>query len=466
MLDRPGDHAKAPANDSAAARDIAYHLHPFTNMHRLESEGPFVITRGDGIRVFDDQGRSYIDAMAGLWCTSLGFSEKRLAEVAYRQMLELPYASTFGQRSHPTVIALAEKLISLMPVPMSKVFFNNSGSEANDTAAKMVWYYNNAIGRPRKKKIIGRMKGYHGITVASGSLCGLPYVHQDFDLPIPNIRHTDCPHFYRYGKLGETEDDFATRMAENLDALIQREGPDSVAAFIAEPVQGAGGVIIPPRTYFAKVQEVLRRYDVLFIADEVICGFGRTGNMFGCETFDIQPDIMTVAKALSSAYLPISATVINDKVYQGLAANSDKVASFTHGFTYSGHPVCAAVALETLKIYQERGLIGHVQKISPRFLAGVRQFADHPLVGEVRAVGLMAGIELVRDKATKTPFDAKAGVGNFFEQRAYEAGILMRGRGEQLVLSPPLIITESEIDDLLSRLGRALDATAEMVKAA
>ena len=217
MLDRP--------NDSLSARDIAYHMHPFTNARRLESEGPFVITRGSGIHIYDEQGRDYIDAMAGLWCASLGFSEKRLAEAAYKQMLELPYASTFGQRSHPTVIALAEKLISLMPVRMSKVFFNNSGSEANDSAAKLVWYYNNAIGRPRKKKIIGRMKGYHGITVASGSLCGLPYVHKDFDLPIPNVRHTDCPHYWRYGKPGESEEDFASRMAENLDALIEREGP-------------------------------------------------------------------------------------------------------------------------------------------------------------------------------------------------------------------------------------------------
>jgi 4-aminobutyrate--pyruvate transaminase len=359
------------------------------------------------------------------------------------------------------VIELAEKLISIMPVPMSKVFFNNSGSEANDSAAKLVWYYNNALGRPRKKKIIGRMKGYHGVTIGSGSLCGLPYVHQDFDLPIPNVRHTDCPHYWRYGKPGETEEEFATRMADNLDSLIQREGPDTVAAFIAEPVQGAGGVVIPPRGYFAKIQEVLRHYDVLFIADEVICGFGRTGNMFGCETFGIEPDILTCAKALSSSYLPISATVINEKLYQGLATQADRNGSFIHGFTYSGHPVCAAVALETLKIYEERDILGHVRTISPQFLAGVRRFADHPLVGEVRAIGLMAGIELVRDKATKQSFDAKAGVGTFFENTAREAGLLMRGRGEQLVLSPPLIITSAEIDDLLGRLAGALDATAK-----
>jgi 4-aminobutyrate--pyruvate transaminase len=252
-------------------------------------------------------------------------------------------------------------------------------------------------------------------------------------------------------------------MAENLDELIEREGPGTVAAFIAEPVQGAGGVVIPPRTYFAKIQEVLRKHDVLFIADEVICGFGRTGNMFGCETFGIEPDIMTCAKALSSAYLPISATVINEKLYQGLATQADKNGSFIHGFTYSGHPVCAAVALETLNIYEERDIVGHVRKISPRFLAGVRRFADHPLVGEVRAIGLMAGIELVSDKTTKQPFDANAGVGVFFEERALEHGLVMRGRGEQLVMAPPLIITEAEIDDLLGRFARALDETATFV---
>jgi 4-aminobutyrate--pyruvate transaminase len=460
MLDHPG-HGDNATN---SARDIAYHLHPFTNMRRLESEGPFVITKGRGIFVSDEGGREYIDAMAGLWCVGLGFSEKRLADAAYKQMLELPYGSTFGQRSHPMAIALAEKLIGLMPVPMSKVFFNNSGSEANDTAMKLVWYYNNAIGRPRKKKIIARMKGYHGSTIGSASLAGLPFMHMDFDLPIPNVRHADCPLFYRYAKPGETEEDFATRMAESLDALIEREGPDTVAAFIAEPVQGSGGVVPPPATYFAKVQEVLRKHDVLFIADEVICGFGRTGNMFGCETYAIAPDIMTMAKSLSSSYLPISATVINEKIYQGLASNSEKLASFTHGFTYSGHPVCAAVALETLKIYEERDIVGHVRDVAPRFQDGLRRLLHHPLVGDVRGVGLMAGIELVRDKATRQPFDAKAGVGQHFEECAHAEGLLMRGRGELLVLCPPMIIAAAEIDELLARLTRALDATAGFVE--
>jgi 4-aminobutyrate---pyruvate transaminase len=450
--------------NSVSSRDIAFTLHPYTNLKKHETEGPLVVTEGRGIYVYDENGKEYIEGLAGLWCTALGFSEERLVDAATRQLKRLPFYHLFNHKTHDVGAELAERLIALMPVEMSKVFFNNSGSEANDTAVKLVWYYNNAIGRPRKKKVIARMKGYHGSTIASASLAGLPFMHMDFDLPIAGIRHTDCPAYYRGAKPGESEEDFASRMAENLDSLIEREGPDTVAAFIAEPVQGSGGVVVPPRTYFEKIQAVLQKHDVLFIADEVICGFGRTGRMFGCETFGIAPDIMTVAKSLSSAYLPISATIINEKVYQGLASNSEKLASFTHGFTYSGHPVCAAVALETLKIYEERDVLGHVQRVAPGFQAGLRRFMDHPLVGDVRGVGLMGGVELVRDKATKQPFDAKAGVGTFFEECAHEQGLLMRGRGEQLVLSPPLIITDVEVDDLLARLGRALDATADFVQ--
>ena len=378
---------------------------------------------------------------------------------------KLPYASTFGQRSHPTVIELAEKLISLMPVPMSKVFFNNSGSEANDTAVKLVWYYNNALGRPRKKKIIGRDEGlsrHHHRRRQPVPAC--PTCTTDFDLPIANVRHTDCPHYYRYGKPGESEEEFAIAHGGEPRGADRARRPGDGRRLHRRA--GAGRRRRDrsrPRTYFEKIQAVLRKHDMLFIADEVICGFGRTGNMFGCETFGIEPDIMTCAKALSSAYLPISAMVINEKLYQGLATQADKIGSFGHGFTYSGHPVCAAVALETLKIYEERDIVGHVRKISPRFLAGVRRFADHPLVGEVRAIGLMAGIELVSDKATKQPFDAKAGVGAFFEERALAHGLIMRGRGEQLVMAPPLIITEAEIDDLLGRFARALDETAKFV---
>src|SRR5713226_4614390 len=445
--------------NSAASRDIAYHLHPYTHLKKHESEGPLVITEGKGIYVYDDAGKEYIEGLAGLWCTSLGFSESRLVEAATRQLKQLPYYHIFNHKAHEGAGELAERIIRLMPVPMSKVFFNNSGSEANDSAVKMVWYFNNARGRHRKKKIIARMKGYHGVTVASASLTGLPNNHLDFDLPIANIRHADCPHFYRYGKTGESEEAFATRMAESLEAQIQREGPDTVAAFIAEPIMGAGGVIVPPKTYFAKIQAVLKKYDVLMIADEVICGFGRTGKMFGTETFGIKPDIMTMAKALSSAYLPISATIISEALYQAFLSQSDKIGTFAHGYTYSGHPVCAAVALETLKLYEERNILEHVRKVAPRFQDGLRRFESHPLVGEVRGIGLIAGIELVQDKASKQSFDPKAGIGAHLAQRAQEHGLIIRAMGDNIGVCPPLIISDSEIDELLARFDRALDDT-------
>ena len=287
--------------NSARARDIAYYLHPYTNLKVHEKEGPLVITKGKGIYVYDKNGKAYIEGLAGLWCTALGFDEERLVEAAMAEMRKLPYYHSFSHMSHDVGIDLAEKLVQMAPVPMSKVFFTNSGSEANDTAVKLVWYYNNALDRPRKKKIISRIKAYHGVTVASASLTGLPNNHRSFDLPIANILHTDCPHHYRFAEPGESEEAFATRMAENLEKMILEEGPETVAAFIAEPVMGAGGVFVPPPTYFEKVQAVLKKHDVLFIVDEVICGFGRTGNLWGCETFNLEPDIMTIAKALTSA---------------------------------------------------------------------------------------------------------------------------------------------------------------------
>jgi 4-aminobutyrate---pyruvate transaminase len=449
--------------NSAASRDIAYQLHPYTNLKKHESEGPLVITEGKGVYVYDETGKEYIEGLAGLWCTSLGFGEERLVEAATRQLKKLPYYHVFNHKSHDASVELAERLIALMPVKMSKVFFNNSGSEANDTAVKMVWYYNNARGRHRKKKIIARMRGYHGVTVASASLTGLPANHRDFDLPIANIRHADCPHHYRYAKPGESEEDFATRLAESLEAQILREDPETVAAFIAEPVMGAGGVIVPPRTYFEKIQQVLKKYDVLLIADEVICGFGRTGNMFGTETFGLKPDIITMAKALSSAYLPISATIVSEELYQAFVAQSEKIGTFAHGYTYSAHPVCCAVAVETLKIYEERNILAHVRRVAPRFQEGVRRFAGHPLVGEVRGVGLLAGLELVKDKATKAPFDLKMGVGPMVAARAQENGLICRALMDTVALCPPLVITEKEIDEMLRRFGKALEETAAAI---
>ena len=447
--------------NSTASRDIAYHFHPYTNARKHEAEGPLVIVKGKGVHVYDEQGQEYIEGMAGLWSTSLGFGEERLVEAATKQLRELPYYHAFNHKVSTPSVDLAEKLIEMAPVKMSKVAFANSGSEANDSVVKFVWYYNNALGRPEKKKIISRIKGYHGVTVASGSMTGLPANHADFDLPIANILHTSCPHHYRFGHEGENEEDFATRMAAELEQMIQDEGPDTVAAFIAEPVMGAGGVIVPPATYWQKIQAVLHKYDILLIADEVICGFGRTGEAFGSVTFEIKPDIMTMAKALSSSYLPISAVMIADKVYQALADNSDKIGTFGHGYTYAGHPVSAAVALETLKIYEEQRIFQHANSVGRHLQAGLRRFADSPFVGEVRGVGLIGAIELVADKAAKTPFDPIGKVGGYLVARAQAHGLILRNLGDSVAFSPPLIISEAQVDDLLERFGKALEDTQQ-----
>ncbi len=445
--------------NSAAARDVAYQLHPYTNARKHEAEGPLIIERGEGIHVFDEQGRSFIEGMAGLWCASLGFSEPRLVEAATRQLQTLPYYHTFAHKTGVPPIELAERLIGMAPVPMSKVFFANSGSEANDSVVKLVWYASNAMGRPERKKIISRIKGYHGVTVASASMTGLPYNHRDFDLPIQNILHTSCPHHYRFAEAGESEEDFATRMAEDLETLIQDEGPETIAAFIGEPVMGAGGVIVPPRTYWEKIQAVLKKHDIWLIADEVICGFGRTGRMFGSETYGIEPDIMVVAKALSSAYLPISAVLISDKVYQAVADNSAKIGTFGHGFTYSGHPVSAAVALETLKIYEERDIVGHVQAVMPRFQQRLARLGEHPLVGEASGVGLVGAVELVADKAQKTPFDPLGSIGALCAKNAEAEGLIVRGLMDRVAFCPPLIISELQVDEMFDRFERALATT-------
>lgn len=450
--------------NSAASRDIAYHVHGYTNLKKHQDRGPLIITGAHGIRVTDDTGKSYIEGLAGLWCTSLGFQEDRLIEAATQAMKTLPYYHGFAHKTPAVTIDLAEKLISIAPVPMSKVLFANSGSEANDLAIKLIWYYNNALGRPEKKKIISRMRAYHGITVATGSLTGLAPIHGDFDLPIDRILHTDCPHYYRGAEDGETEEDFATRCAENLESMIVGEGPDTVAAFFAEPVMGAGGVIVPPPTYFEKIQAVLKKYDVLMLADEVICGFGRTGNMWGTQTFGMKPDMITCAKALSSAYIPIAALMVSEPIYQALVLQSEKLGLFGHGSTYGGHPVAAAVALETLNIYEDRNIVDHVRAVSPRLQEGLRKFADHPLVGEARGIGLIGALELVRDKASKEAFEPKLGLGAHFQDQAEHEGLIIRAIGDTIAVCPPLIIVDEEIDELLGCMGRALDSSLKWVR--
>ncbi len=451
--------------NSLAARDVASLVHPYTNLKLHEQSGPVVISRGKGIYVYDDDGKEYIEGLAGLWSVSLGYSEERLVEAAASQMRKLAYGHIFAHRSTEPAIELGERLLAMMPVPMSKVLFSNSGSEANDTAIKLIWYYNNALGRPQKKKIISRRKAYHGVTVASASLTGLPANHRDFDLPIANIIHTDCPHHYGFAEAGESEEAFATRMAESLEKLILAEGPETVAAFIAEPIMGAGGVIVPPPTYFAKIQEVLKRYDILFHVDEVICGFGRTGNMFGTETFELKPDLISVAKALSSSYLPISALVLSQQIYEVLVKESEKIGIFAHGVTYAAHPVAAAVALETLKIYEERDTVGHVRQVAPRFIKGMMSLCDHPLVGEVQAVGLIAGVQIVKSKRQKQYFEPAQAVAPYVARRAQEHGLFIRALfGDRIGVCPPLIIDESQIDEMIRRFRHALDDTADMVR--
>lgn len=451
----------SPLANSLHARDVAYQIHPYTNARRHERMGPLVIDRGEGIYVFDDEGKEYIEGMSGLWCVGVGFGEQRLVDAATRQMSKLPYYHTFTHKSHEPSIDLAEKLVKMTPDGLDHVFFTNSGSEANDTVVKFVWYYNNALNRPEKKKFIARNGGYHGITIASGSLTGLQVNQRGFDLPLSFVRHVTSPHFYRFAEEGETEETFADRLAAELEATILAEGPETVAAFIGEPVMGAGGVIVPPRTYWEKVQAVCRRYDVLVVADEVINGFGRVGTLFACEHFGIQPDMLVLSKQLTSAYQPLAAVVMSDAIYQAVADQSERLGTFGHGFTASGHPVATAVALENLAIFEERDLVGNAAAMSGPFQEKLRSFADHPLVGEVRGVGLIGAIEIVADKATRAKFDPPGKVGPYLVERAQAHGLILRAVQDSVAFCPPMIITEAQISDLFARFSAALaDAKA------
>ena len=444
-----------------AVRDIETLIHPYTQLASFRETGPLILERGEGVWVFDTEGKPYIEGMAGLWCTALGYSNEELIEAAAEQMRKLPYTHLFSGRSHDPAIELAEKLKEIAPVPISKVFFTASGSEANDTQVKLVWYMNNALGRPQKKKIIARLKGYHGVTVAAASLTGLPANHTDFDLPIANILHTSCPHHYRYAEPGESETDYSARLAAELEEMILQEGPDTVAAFIAEPVMGAGGAIMPPAGYFPAIQAVCDRYDMLFIADEVICGFGRLGAMFGSEVLNIRPDTISFAKAVTSAYLPLGGVMVNEAMYQAMLDESRKIGTFGHGYTYSGHPACCAVAVKALEIYERDRILDQVKAKAPRFQARLSALADHPLVGEAKGMGLIGGLEIVSDKATKAQFDVKKGVAAKCMSFAQGEGLIVRSlSGDRIAVCPPLIITEAEIDEMFDRLGRALDRTA------
>jgi 4-aminobutyrate---pyruvate transaminase len=447
-----------------AVRDIETVIHPYTNLARHRETGPLILNEGRGIYLYDDKGKRYIEGLAGLWCTALGFGNEELADAAAAAMRKLSFSSVFGGKSHDGAIALSEKLKELAPCPASKVLFGTSGSDANDMQMKLTWYYNNARGRPAKKKIISRMRGYHGVTIASGSLTGLAPVHADFDLPIAHVLHTACPHFYRGALGGETEDAFATRMAQELEEMIEREGTDTIAAFIAEPVMGAGGVVVPPEGYFAKINAVLEKHDIRFIADEVICGFGRTGNWFGTQTMGMTPSSITMAKAITSAYFPMSAITIEEDLYQAMLDESRKIGTFGHGLTYTAHPVGCAVALKAIEIYERDRIIEHVRAVAPVFQARLRGLADHPLVGEARGIGLIGALELVADKKTKRAFDPKKALGMHTVSILAELGLLNRAMGDSLAFCPPLIITADQVNEMFDIVAVALDRAEEHVR--
>ncbi|MEM9239108.1 MAG: aspartate aminotransferase family protein [Pseudomonadota bacterium] len=442
------------APNSAEARDIAYHFHSYTNAMVHADMGPQIMENAEGVYVFDNQGKRYIEAMAGLWSVAVGFGEKRLIKAATQQMEKMAYYHNFAHRAHPAAIDLAEKLVSIAPVPMSKVFYTNSGSEANDTVMKMLWYRSNAMGKPEKKKFISRIRGYHGVTIASASLTGLPYNHASFDLPIDGVLHTTCPHYWKEGRDGESEEEFATRCAEDLDAMIQEEGPDTIAAFFAEPVMGAGGVVVPPASYWEKVQAVLVKYDIIFVADEVINGFGRTGNMFGSQTYNLKPDVIVLSKQITSSYVPFSAILVNERFYGPIAEESGRIGVLGHGFTGAGHPVGAAVALENIAIIEERGLVDKAAETGAYFRHKLGQFESHPFVGEARGVGLIAALQLVHPE-----FETKPGVlGAAMGKELYARGVISRPMIDAMAFCPPLIIERDQIDAIIAAVANGLEA--------
>lgn len=436
--------------------DAAHHVHPFTANADLAAKGVRVITSAKGVFLRDSEGGELLDGMAGLWCTNLGYGRSELADAAHAQMLQLPYYNTFFQTSHPPVIALSAKLAALAPGDLNHVFYASGGSEANDTNIRLVRHYWATKGKPDKKVIISRHNAYHGSTMGGASLGGMSGMHAQGGLPIPDIAFIDQP--FWYGEGGETTpEEFGLERARQLEAKIAELGEANVAAFIAEPVQGAGGVIIPPATYWPEIQRICDAHDILLIADEVICGFGRTGNWFGSETFGIRPDIMTIAKGLSSGYAPIGGSLLTDEVANVIAHGGD----FNHGYTYSGHPVACAVAMENLRILEDEGVVTQLHDETGPYLAQKwGQLVDHPLVGEAASVGMMAGLAMTPDKGARAGFAAEAGtVGLRCRERCFANGLVMRHVGDRMIIAPPLVISKGEIDQLIERATKALDET-------
>jgi L-2,4-diaminobutyrate transaminase len=453
----------SPKGRSLRELDQSYAFHPFTSIRDHQSSGPVVIVEGHGCRLTDSEGARYLDAMAGLWCVNIGYGNLEMAEALRAQAARLSYYHSFSSMANDVSTLLAEKLVTSAPVPMSKVFFGNSGSDANDTNIKLIWYYNNVLGRPAKKKIISRRRGYHGVTVATAGLTGLDNLHKGFDLPLEWIRHVSAPQRLWEASPGMDDGEFVAHLARELEELILAEGPETVAAFIAEPVQAAGGVIIPPPGYFAAIGEILRRYDVLLIADEVVCGFGRLGRWYGTEVFGMMPDLITVAKGITSAYVPLSASLVSERVWQVLSEGSDRYGVFGHGYTYTAHPLAAAAALANLGIIERDGLVEQAAKRGVYLRERLHErFDDHPLVGEVRGEGLIAAVELVRSRSPLQRFDPSVRAGARLAIESRRRGVITRAlpAADTIAFSPPFIVTEAEIDEMVDVTRSALDAVA------
>ena len=450
---------------NSQTRDLMALLHPYANPAVLKAGATQTISKGSGIRVYDEAGKPFIEAMSGLWCCGLGFENEELVEAATKQMRQLPYYHIFSGKSHEPAVELAEKLKEITPGQMARIFYQSSGSEANETQIKLAWYYNNAKGRPEKKKIISRKKGYHGVTIVSASMTGLPYNHKDFDLPVDRILHTSTPHFWREGAPGETEAEFTQRLAQDLRDLIEREGPDTIAAFIAEPVMGAGGVIVPPMDYFPTIMPILQEHDILCISDEVICGFGRTGNWFGAETFGMQPTSMSMAKQLTGGFIPLSAVAINADMAEAIEDNAEALGTFGHGFTYGGHPVGCAVGIKSLEIYERDNIPGHVAKVAPSFARHLDAIAaDHPLVGEARHSGLMGALEFSPDKSNR-PFATPGKIGPIVAGEMLKQGVIVRPIVDAIAFCPPMISTEEDIAEIFDATRKALDSALDKARA-
>ena len=438
--------------------DSQYFLHPFTDLKALQKKGARVITRAEGIYLWDSDGKKILDGMAGLWCVNVGYGREKLARIAFEQMQELPYYNSFFNTTHPPAIALAKKLSEVTPEGLNQVFFTNSGSESNDTVLRTARRFWRLLGQPEKRIFISRMEAYHGSTVVGASLSGQSYYHEMDGLPIPDIEHIECPYWYKNG--GDlSKDDYGLKAARALETKIKELGANRVAAFIGEPVLGAGGVIIPPDTYWPEIQRICKKYDILMITDEVICGFGRTGSWFGCETYGVLPDIMPIAKGLSSGYLPIGGVMISNRIMDVLI---EKGGEYAHGFTYSGHPAACAVALENINILQEEKLVEKVaDETGPYLKKRWQEFEDHPLVGEVRNVGMLGALELVEDKATRKHFPKDRKVGEICRDICIEKNIVMRAIKDIMVVSPPLTITKEQIDEMHDLVKSCLDLTAK-----